>query len=437
MTQYHGAAPTDPDPLIDGRSKGLPPEAGDLRLSQIGAQGWNLLHEDLPLPAAVLREDALANNSHWMREFVQRTGATLAPHGKTSLSPQLFARQIADGAWGITLSTAQHVKVARMAGVQRILLANEPVGPVETGYLLDEMRADPAFELLCLVDSIEGVQRLAAAAAERPVGRPLEVLLEVGYAGGRAGCRDLASATVVAQAVRDAAPQLALRGVEGFEGLHQHLPAPEGAAKVTDFLQALVCIAEHLDAERLFGAEPAILSAGGSAFYDLVMQVFSGARLSRPPEIILRSGCYLTHDAGLYERSFREVRERSATARDVAGRFQNALEVWAYVLSVPKSRRAILGAGRRDFGHDAAMPSPFKHFRPGRDARVRAAPFGWEIVAVNDQHAHMVLPEGADVRVGDMVALGVSHPCTTFDKWRLIMVANEAYAITSAIQTFF
>jgi D-serine dehydratase len=435
MTQPHDAGASDP--LIDARTKGLPPVGGDLRLSRIGAMGWNLLREDLPLPAAVLSENALANNSRWMREFVQRTGASLAPHGKTTLSPQLFARQIADGAWGITLSTAQHVKVARMAGVQRILLANEPVGPAEIGYLLDELREDPAFELLCLVDSVEGARRLEAAAASRPVDRPLEVLIEVGYAGGRAGCRDLASAVAVAQAVGDARPHLALRGVEGFEGLHQHLPAPEGAAKVTEFLQALVSIAEHLDANGLFGDEPAILSAGGSAFYDLVMQAFSRARLSRPPEIILRSGCYLTHDACLYERSFREVRERSATARDVEGAFQNALEVWAYVLSVPEPGRAILGAGRRDFGHDAAMPSPLKHFRPGRDTNPRAAPVGSEIVGVNDQHAHMAMPENSDVRVGDMIALGVSHPCTTFDKWRLILVADDGYTIRSAIQTFF
>jgi D-serine dehydratase len=427
----------DSDPFVDPRTKGLPPDAGGLRLSQIGARGWNLLAEDLPLPAAILRDDALANNSRWMREFVRRTGAMLAPHGKTTLSPQLFARQMADGAWGITLSTAQHVKVARAAGVNRILLANEPVGPVEIGYLLDELAADPAFELYGLADSVEGVSRLSAAAAARAIGRPLNLLLEVGYAGGRAGCRDAESALAVARAVTAAGPHLALRGVEGFEGLHQHLPADEGAAQVADFLQAMVAIAERLDADGLFGSEPAILTAGGSAFYDLVMQAFAGARLSRPPQIILRSGCYLTHDAGLYERSFREVRERSAVARDVEGGFQNALEVWAYVLSVPEPRRVILAAGRRDFGHDAAVPSPLKVFRPGRDDKPRAASLGWEVVAVNDQHAHVTVPQGADIAVGDMIALGVSHPCTTFDKWRLILVADEAYAITSAIQTFF
>ncbi len=426
----------DPDPLIDGRTKGLPPGCGDLRLSQIDAQGWSLLGQDLPLPAAVLREDALNNNSRWMRDFVRRTGAQLAPHGKTTLSPQLFARQIADGAWGITLSTAHHVKVAQAAGVRRILLANQPVGPAEIAYLLDALRADPGLELLCLVDSVEGVRRLEAAAAARPIGRPLEVLLEVGYSGGRAGCRTLDEALQVGEAVRLAAPHLALRGVEGFEGLHQHLPAEEGAAKVAEFLRAQVEVAQRLDAEGLLDGRP-ILTAGGSSFYDLVMQSFAGARLSQTPLIILRSGCYPTHDAGAYERPFRELRERSATARDIDGRFQNALEVWAYVLSVPEPHRAILGAGRRDFGHDVAMPTPLKVYRPGRDTGPRAAPVGWAVAAVNDQHAHLTSPEAADIAVGDMVALGVSHPCTTFDKWRLILVVDEAYRVTTAVQTFF
>lgn len=423
------------DRLIDSRTKGLPPGRSDLPLSEIGQRGWSLLREDLPLPAALLLEPALDNNSRWMREFVGRTGARLAPHGKTTLSPQLFERQIADGAWGITLSTAQHVAVARAAGVQRVILANEPVGTVEIDYLLRCLRDDPAFDLYVLADSVEGVRRLAAAAERAAAGRPLQVLLEVGYGGGRAGCRDLDAVLEVACAI-GAAPGLALAGVEGFEGLHQHLPEPDASTRVKAFLQAMTAAAERIDAEGLF-PEPAILSAGGSAFYDLVVQVLSRARLTRPPQIVLRSGCYLTHDAGLYERSFREVLARSELARDVEGGFKNALEVWGYVISVPEPGRAIVGAGRRDFGHDAAMPTPIKLFRPGRDAAPRAASVGLEVVAVNDQHAHIAVPPGADIAVGDMLALGVSHPCTTFDKWRLILLVNEAYEVTSAVETFF
>jgi D-serine dehydratase len=418
-------------------TKGLPAGVGALRLSQVGQAGWNLLREDLPLPVAILRDPALETNSSWMRKFVERTGARLAPHGKTSMSPQLFARQIADGAWGLTVATAQQLRVARHAGARRIVIANELAGPREIAEILDELAADERLELFCLVDSIEGVGRLANAAAARAVGRPLELLVEIGYHGGRAGCRDADAAVAVARAAHAATPHLRVAGVEGYEGLHQTLPPDEGEPRVLAFLQRIVEAARRIDAEGLFTGGEVILSAGGSAYYDLVASSFAGAGLGRRTVTVLRSGCYLTHDVGLYDRRFADLRQRSALAQDLTGGFENALEVWAYVVSTPEPRRAILGAGRRDFGHDAGAPTPLRGFRPGRDAGPVTLEGLWEIVAINDQHAHLTFPGAADLAVGDMIALGVSHPCTTFDRWRLLYVVSDDYTVTSAVQTFF
>lgn len=281
------------------------------------------------------------------------------------------------------------------------------------------------------------MRRLAAAASAIGVGRPLQVLVEIGYAGGRCGCRDTASALAVARAVGAGRPGLCLAGLEAFEGLNQSLPAAEAVERVAALLDDVVAAATAIDAEGLFGGDAVVLSAGVASYYDLVAARFAATRLSRPTAVVVRSGCYLTHDAGLYERQFEEVLNRSPEARAVDGRFQNALEVWAQVISVPEAGRAMLGAGRRDFGHDAGAPRPLKRFRPGRDTTPGAAPPGWEIAAINDQHAHMLVrPEDA-LAVGDLVALGVSHPCTTFDRWRLLFVVDDAYAVTSAIQTCF
>jgi D-serine dehydratase len=124
-------------------------------------------------------------------------------------------------------------------------------------------------------------------------------------------------------------------------------------------------------------------------------------------------------------------------ARAISGRFENALEVWAYVLSVPEAGRAILGAGRRDFGHDVAPPVPLKTFRPTQDREPNVVSGRYAIVGINDQHAHMNFPDSADVQVGDLIALGISHPCTTFDKWRLLYVVDDRYNVLSALQTYF
>jgi D-serine dehydratase len=321
--------------------------------------------------------------------------------------------------------------------VSRVFLANELVAAQDIAAVLAAMQADLRLEVFVLADSLEGVRRLVAGVSRAPPARPLNVLLEMGYTGGRAGCRDLAAALVVARALAAAAPGLSLAGVEAFEGLNQTLPEREGAAKVTALLANVVAAARAIDAEGLFGGNRVILSAGGSAFYDMVVDAFGAARLSKPVELVLRSGCYLTHDAGLYESSFRRALGRSAEARAVAGGFENALEIWAYVLSVPEPGRAIIGAGRRDFGHDAGPPRPLKCFRPGRDAAPSPADPAWEIVAINDQHAHMTVQAGANIAVGDLLALGVSHPCTTFDRWRLLYVVDDGYRVISAVHTCF
>jgi D-serine dehydratase len=422
---------------LDSRTKGLPHVATDVRLSEVSARRWNVLNEDLPLPLALLRDSALANNRRWMREFLARTGTKLAPHGKTYMSPQIFKWQLQDGAWAITLSTLQQVRVARSAGINRILLANPVVGPRDIAYVLESLLSNPVFDFRCLVDSVAGVKRLAEAAKSSAPGRPLKVLLEIGYPGGRTGCRDLESARSVAKAVKRAEPFLLLEGIEGFEGLHGYLPASDGVPKVCDFLDKMVQVAGTLDVEDLFGTEEIILSAGGSAYYDLVSDILGRANLSRKASIVLRGGCYLTHDAGWYERLFSDVLDRSSIAREISGRLENAFEVLAYVISVPEDGRAILGAGRRDFGHDAGPPVPLKHFRPGSSSQPVLLSRRYEIVGINDQHAHLSLPPSADIRIGDMVALGVSHPCTTFDKWQLVHIVDDLYNIVSSIRTYF
>jgi D-serine dehydratase len=427
---------SDMDPVFDGRTKGFPQGAGAVALSQIGARGWRLLAEQLPLPVAVLKASALEANSAWMRAFVAQSGARLAPHGKTTMSPELFARQLADGAWGLTVADARQMRVARAAGARRIVVGNEIVAGQDLAYVTGALADNPALEVFMLADSAEGVRRLSLAMAAGAAGRRLNVLVEIGYASGRGGCRDVPAALAVARDVA-ASRSLALAGVEAFEGLNQSLPAAESHARVSALLDDVAAAARAIDTEGMFSADEVILSAGGSAFFDLAAERLGEVRLSRPSFVLLRSGCYVSHDVGLYERSYAELLERSPRARALPGRLQNALEIWAYVLSVPEPGRAILGAGRRDIGADAGLPKPLWYCRPSGEASAAATPPTWEIVQLNDQHAHLVFHASDDVAVGDMVALGPSHPCSTFDRWRLIYLVDDEYAVSSAIQTCF
>jgi D-serine dehydratase len=426
------------DFLIDDRVKGIPGGIASFSLRDIGRQGWNLLREDLPLPAAVLKASAIDNNSRWMMGFLGRAGAAIAPHGKTTMSPQLFQRQLSDGAWAITVATVHQLHVCRRHGFDRIFMANQLVGRPAIRYVIEELRRDARFEFYSLVDSVELVDQLALAAREQPPGRPLNLLVEAGVPGGRAGCRDLGGALAVAEAVSRSAPLLALRGVEGFEGLITGATFPEQEQKVRSFLRFIGEIAEASDRRSLFAPGPVILSAGGSAFYDLVTDVLGAVRLARETMLLTRSGCYLTHDSAMYRRFYARLCERAPDFATAPGEgLLPALELWAYIQSRPEPGKAILTLGRRDAGHDADLPIPEYWFRPGRDVRPQSIPPACRLTGMNDQHAHMALPEDSPIAVGDMVGFGISHPCTTFDKWQLILVVDDEYEVVSAVRTFF
>jgi D-serine dehydratase len=420
---------------LDRCVKGLPPAAAPVRLDEIGKRGWNLLKGDLPLPAAVIKRTAVDHNSAWMRRFLELTDARIAPHGKTTMAPQLFAKQLADGAWGITVASVGQMLVCRAFGIERIVLANQLIGRQEIATVAEELRRDPNFDFYCLVDSLEGVRRLAEATATAKIGRPLQVLLEGGIMGARTGCRTTGEALVVARAVK-AAPQLALRGVEGFEGLLTSGTPAEQDAKVGTFLDYLVEIARLCASEKLFAPGPIILTAGGSAFFDLAATRLHNAA-PQGVQVVIRSGCYLTHDSKSYRDMVGRLLERLPAAKSLGEGLKPALEVWAYVQSRPEPGRMIATMGKRDVGFDVTLPILEQWYRPGTHATPQGTDGLGTVVALNDQHAHIEIAKDAPFEVGDLLSFGVSHPCTTFDRWQLIYEIDERHNVIGAIKTFF
>jgi D-serine dehydratase len=381
------------------------------------------------LPAAVLYADRVEHNLKWMQAFVAEYGVKLAPHGKTTMAPQLFRRQLETGAWGITLATAHQVRAAYHGGVSRVLMANQLVGR-RNMMMVAELLSDPDFEFFCLVDSVDGVEQLGQFFTS--VKKPLQVLLELGVTGGRTGVRDEAQRNAVLEAIARYPDVLKLAGVELYEGVlkEEH--------EVREFLQSAVAVTRALLDEGRFDRTPAILSGAGSAWYDVVAEEFVKASETGKVEVVLRPGCYLTHDVGIYRKAQTDIFARNPVAKKMGEGLLPALQLWAYVQSIPEPDRAIIGLGKRDSAFDAGLPEPARHYRPGNPApRDIAASEGWEIFGLMDQHAYLRIPAGADVKVGDMIAFDISHPCLTFDKWRQVLVLDSAYRVTEVIETFF
>ncbi len=389
--------------------------------------GWNLLREDVSLPAAVLHEEALQHNLRWMQQFISAYGLKLAPHGKTTMTPKLFARQMQHGAWGITVATAQQALVAREHGMKRVLMANQLVGK-ENMAIISRLLQHPDFEFFCLVDSAAQVEQLGAFF--RGTGQCLHVLIELGVAAGRAGVRDEAHLVGLLDPLSSWKDAIALCGVEVYEGVLDR------EDRVSEFLEHAVSITRRLSAEQRFARSPVLLTGAGSAWYDVVASVFAAAGFDDSVEIVLRPGCYLTHDVGIYREAQVKILERNPIARRMQSGLRPALQIWAYVQSVPESDRAIVALGKRDAAFDAGLPVPALHFRPG-DVWPKPAPAHWVVTKMMDQHAYLQISVGDDLRVGDMLGFDISHPCLTFDKWRSLLVVNAQYDVIDVLPTYF
>jgi len=412
---------------IDWRFKGIPDAAWGSTVGEYAATRPRLAEFGTPL--LTLDEGALAANLAAMSGYCEDAGIALCPHGKTTMAPALWHRQLEAGAWGITLANPAQLRVARAFGLSRLLLANELVDPAAIRWLSAELDADPGFEFACWVDSPRAVRSLDAVLRERGANRPVDVFVEFGGAGGRTGVRGLDDALELARTV-SATSTLRLIGVSGYEGALAHdTTAPELEA-VDGYLRRFVQLHDRVAAAGLYhpSADEVYLSAGGSAYFDQVADVL-GARAEPGVKVLLRAGAYLVHDDGHY-------RAASAFSRGLGRPLTSAMHGWARVLSRPEPGLALLDGGKRDFPYDDGLPEP-QRLLGGPDGGLAGA----SVSQLADQHTFMRLDPGTALEAGDVVRLGLSHPCTAFDKWTLIPVLDDASGpdpvVVDLIRTFF
>ncbi|MFF4227572.1 amino acid deaminase [Streptomyces sp. NPDC001820] len=420
------------DEPVDHRFKALPPDAASagLTVGALAAERRNLFTGGFTTPVLALSAESVEHNLALLETYSERHGLAFAPHGKTSMSPQLFARQLAYGAWGITAAVPHQARVYRAYGIQRIFLANEVVDPAALRWLAQELEADPDFRFICYVDSVRGVELMDEALGSAGATRPLDVVVELGAGeAARTGARSEADCAAVADAVAGA-PALRLVGVAGYEG---EVPQADGD-RVRAWLHRLVSLAADFDKAGRFAAlartEEIVVSAGGSAWFDAVADVFAEIpELSLPVLKLLRSGAYVSHDDGHYRHltPFNRVPGEGA--------LQPAFRLWAQVVSRPTPEQAFVNAGKRDAAYDLDLPEA-QVVRDARTGEIRPAA-GITVSGLSDQHGWVRTTPDADLEVGDWIGMGLSHPCTSFDKWQLIPLVEADGTVTDYIRTFF
>jgi D-serine dehydratase len=416
--------------VLDFRYKGVP-LGESLPLRELGSRGWNVARGDLSLPVTTLRAEALTHNIETMAEYCRRRGVSLAPHGKTTMSPQLFQRQLDAGAWGITAGTPGQVQVMRRFGVQRVFLANELVERQALEWVAAELSQDEDFDFYCLVDSVDTVAAMDEVLHDRLGSRRLNVLVELGLAGGRTGTRSVSEALAVSGAVVDAST-LRLAGVETFEGLAASSASPDDIAAVDRLLGSVRDVVQQILEQRAPSpTEEFLVTAGGSVFFDRVVEILGSWPDQPQVRVVLRSGCYVSHDHGRYQR-LSPLDGRRAPSEDLC--LENALEAWGVVLSRPEPTQVIVGSGKRDLPYDVELPIPLRVHRA--DGEVFDLT-GASVTKLMDQHAFLTVPESVSLEPGDIVAFGLSHPCAAFDRAPLIPLIDEDLTVTGGVLTYF
>lgn len=418
--------------LLDKHYKSYPPTSEPCTIAEIKGRGWNLYRDDLPYPIAVLNEAALNHNLCWMQEYARQRGVELAPHGKTTMSTQIFRSQLDAGAWGLTFATVFQVQAGVQAGARRIIIANQVLGAADLAALAAMLSAHSDLNVWFLIDSIAQVAVIESWATQHSAAVQFDCLLEIGVQGQRTGCRTREQALAVAQRIH-ACSNLRLGGIECYEGGLAHCDLDQDRVQVGEFMDIVRDIALAVDDAGLFDTAEIIVSAGGSAVFDLVLPALT-MTLSRPVRGVLRSGCYIAHDHGFYSHMLHNVEQREGLQASL----RPALEVWAMVQSVPEPGLAILSCGKRDISFDLAMPVVAR-YAPRQSMSAVAAPGDWRITALNDQHAYMRCDAAGrrQPEVGDRIVLGISHSCTTFDKWSWLPVVDEQGNVVSAVTTSF
>ena len=458
---------------LDGTWKGYPLWAPPCHIDAVGTQGWHALNGELPLPLVVLWRSAVEHNVRWMADFTGKRCIAHAPHGKTTLSPQLFAMQLNGGAWGMSVATMKQVLLCTQWGIWKIILANQLVNPSDIALAVKLLEEYTSLELYFLLDSTAQLDIIVDAVRPLAMTRPLTALIELGYGGptqsghlginlGRTGVRSMQAGIQLAQAAA-ASQIITVCGVECYEGLLVGgLDSKADEAAVSDLFAPLSQLLIECDSRGIFRGDRIIVSAGGSAIFDVVasklVQFRSELRLSRPLLPILRSGSYLTHDNGDCFRKGSKIVERMSSAsagEPVSDFLLPALEVWAEIQSIPEAGLAIIAMGKRDVSFDKELPTPFAWLQRANCKRVigdvvarfdpnqllqRISPAHgrFEMIKIMDQHSWLVFNEGqVSLAVGDVIGFGISHPCTTFDKWKWMPLVDDAYYVTGAIQTYF
>ena len=349
----------------------LPPAMPGMPLSEVDT------------PALLIDLDAFERNLKRMADAVSKAGVRLRPHAKTHKSPIIGQKQIALGAVGLCCQKVSEAAVMVEGGVQDVLVSNEVIGARK----LDRLAAlSRQARVIGCVDNPLGVSSMAAAAERH--GARLDVLVEINVGASRCGVDPGEPAVVLAQLIARE-KHLRFAGLQAYQGRAQHFRTIEERRTAID--EAISRSAATVKALKAAGLSCDIVGGAGTGTFEI--EAASGVYNE------LQAGSYIFMDAD-YARNKRADGGPYDT-------FEHALFVYATVMSMTQSDRAVVDAGLKSFTFESGPPEPV-----GFAGAVYERP--------SDEHGNLNLAQ-ANTRpgLGDKVRLIPGHcdPTVNLHDW--------------------
>jgi D-serine deaminase-like pyridoxal phosphate-dependent protein len=107
--------------------------------------------------------------------------------------------------------------------------------------------------------------------------------------------------------------------------------------------------------------------------------------------------------------------------------------VWAQVLVDAGAGLAIVGMGKRDAPFDEGLPVVLDVRRDGEITPIT----GLTVTKLMDQHAYVSVDADVDLRVGDLLRFGISHPVYGVRQVAAHPVVDEDHRVVDVLHTYF
>jgi len=425
---------------LNSSIKGIP-FVKNIKLKNIKKAKLNIIKENVQFPILTLDKNKLENNINILKSFAKRNSLNLAPHCKTFMSPQIINEYFRND-WGVTISNNQQLSSIVKLNLKNIIYGNLIINRENLiQYLKICKKYKNISNIYYCIDSSYGLKLLMNLIETTNYKNDIKILIELGFKNGRCGIRDFDSFKKILKIYNRKISNITISGLFFYEGAIASNDKRVISNKIENIIKLTKLCHEELIRENLYKNKNNIITAGGSVYFDLVTKYYHKYSFTNNPKLIIRPGSFIAYGHGYYEKKIDDIKKRKIIKKYISSKeniFLPSLLIWSHVISINDDGKAIINFGKRDVSFDLGNPIPISIYRKNNFfKKIKNDKNLINVYKLNDQHAFLKYHKSLNLKIGDLISFGVSHPCITFDKWKYFYMINSKTEIINIYKTFF